>query len=198
MTSGAGCQLHCRPAAGLHTLPWPPHPLPRPNRLLSPRSRDHWCGGREPHHLLRGALQRCGVRLTAHAPLRDGHDSPACCCCSQPSSLPRAATTAVYTCKLLLDGAVATGAADFEQLAFAVGGFWMRLWSEVWIVVLLFGTNMGGWAQDPLLWRAVALVGPAVIAVREPEPQARASPRAPRRPLQAPSSRWARRLATPS
>lgn len=33
----------------------------------------------------------------------------------------------VFTCKLLLRAAVSTGASDYEQLAFAVGGKWMRV-----------------------------------------------------------------------
>ncbi|PSC70040.1 Amino acid transporter isoform A [Micractinium conductrix] len=53
----------------------------------------------------------------------------------------------VFTCKLLLQGAVATGAADYEQLAHNVGGRWLRLWSEVWVVVLLVGTNIGAIIQ---------------------------------------------------
>ena len=49
----------------------------------------------------------------------------------------------VYTCRLLLRGATCTGAADYEQLAFAVGGKWFKVgaggcWrrrraSEVWV-----------------------------------------------------------------
>ncbi|KAL4457628.1 hypothetical protein ABPG75_012493 [Micractinium tetrahymenae] len=53
----------------------------------------------------------------------------------------------VFTCKLLLRGAVSTGSADYEQLANAVGGKWLQLWAEVWIVVLLIGTNIGGIIQ---------------------------------------------------
>lgn len=53
----------------------------------------------------------------------------------------------VYTCRLLLRGATSTGASDYEQLAFAIGGFWARLWSEIWIVLLLVGTNIGAIIQ---------------------------------------------------
>lgn len=53
----------------------------------------------------------------------------------------------VFTCRLLLRGAVSTGASDYEQLAFAVGGFWVRLWTEIWIVALLVGTNIGAIIQ---------------------------------------------------
>lgn len=53
----------------------------------------------------------------------------------------------VFTSGLLLRGAVSVGASDYEQLAAAVGGPWLRLWSEIWIVILLFGTNMGAIIQ---------------------------------------------------
>jgi hypothetical protein len=33
----------------------------------------------------------------------------------------------VFTCRLLLRGAASVGAPDYEHLAFAVGGFWVRV-----------------------------------------------------------------------
>lgn len=57
------------------------------------------------------------------------------------------ALTNVYTCKLLLRGAVTTGAVDYEGLSHAVGGTLFKLWSEFWIMILLLGTNMGALIQ---------------------------------------------------
>jgi sodium-coupled neutral amino acid transporter 10 len=53
----------------------------------------------------------------------------------------------VFTCKLLLRSAVSTGTSDYEGLSAAVGGPWLKLWTGIWIVVLLIGTNIGAIIQ---------------------------------------------------
>lgn len=53
-------------------------------------------------------------------------------------------TSCILVGMLICDPDLASaGAADYEQLAHNVGGRWLRLWSEVWVVVLLVGTNIG-------------------------------------------------------
>ena len=52
-----------------------------------------------------------------------------------------------YTCHLLLRGAVASATCDYEGLAEAIGGPWVRLAVELSTVMLLLGTNMGGIIQ---------------------------------------------------
>ena len=52
-----------------------------------------------------------------------------------------------YTCHLLLRGAVASATCDYEGLAEAIGGPWLRLAVEMSTVMLLLGTNMGGIIQ---------------------------------------------------
>lgn len=53
----------------------------------------------------------------------------------------------VYTCDLLLWQAYSLRVRDYETLSQAVGGKWYRIFTEVWLVILMIGTLLGSIVQ---------------------------------------------------
>lgn len=66
----------------------------------------------------------------------------------------------VYTCDMLLWQAHALRVRDYETLAQACGGKWWRIFTEVWLVILMLGTLLGSVVQARFPAPYQAVLGP--------------------------------------
>jgi len=53
----------------------------------------------------------------------------------------------IYTSDLLVWQSYCLGVRDYETLSQAVGGKWCRIFTEVWLIILMVGTLLGSIVQ---------------------------------------------------